>query len=241
MPTGTEVNSAVTAGILSVRRAEEMLAEAVRAKTQIQLAPSESFLRPCVWGVLTEADEGKLVIEIERVSATPEQLYRLRRLYATLELRESRFFFDAVLLDAANVWGRGTLVEFNWPPIIAVEERRRSQRRKFRQPSTVTLTIVDGSAERSLQASVLNVSLHGMACKLGEEEACGLSVGMRLHADMRIGGSPERFEETVVIANVTPAGSPGHVVLGMEFVKKPSQRFCDVIRTSTADPADGRD
>lgn len=241
MSTGTHANGSMTASILSAQRAKEVLAELVRARTQVQLAPGECFLKPCVWGVLTEAGQQKLVMEIERVGVPLEQLRGVPCLYATVELRAGRYFFDANLLSSANDWHSGAIVEFDCPPIIAVEERRRSPRRQFKQASTATLAVVDGSTERSLQASVLNVSLHGMACKLGEKDAAGLSVGTRLHVDIRIGGLPEQFEVIAVIANVIPAGSPSNVVLGMEFVEKPSQRFCDAIRTRMIDPPDGHD
>lgn len=231
MSSDTTSKHTLKAGVLSPQRASELLAQAVHGHAPIQLSLCEKFLEPCLWGVLVGEKEGKLLMEVRRLGSSLEEQQHVARLYATIELLDCRYFFDANLSKSPGEWQCGAQLEFHWPMTIAVEERRRSRRRQFQEADKATLVVAANGSEAMIDVIVLNVSLHGLACKISESEAAGLEVGSKLRVRMRIGGSSELFEEEAAIVNRTPAGSPGQVVLGMEFVAEPNQRFCDAIRT----------
>ena len=98
-------------------------------------------------------------------------------------------------------------------------ERRRSQRRILHKAAEVRLRGVGDEMQWTCQGAVLNVGVDGLACRVTTENAMKLLVDQHVDVVFRMGGSATDFDLRARVANVTPAGSDHHRVLGLEFVE----------------------
>jgi len=100
----------------------------------------------------------------------------------------------------------------------AVIERRKSRRRRFREPTEVTLRTTSGSEKWHGLGALFNLSMDGIACRVREEDTPHTAVGRTLRVMFYLKHSSQEFDVTARVISVTRAGSPGHAVIGMEFI-----------------------
>ncbi len=105
------------------------------------------------------------------------------------------------------------------PSRIDIMERRRASRRLLQEPSWVHLRPTDDSAgDHSYPAVMMNVSPHGLACRLDTSQAEGLSVGVNLMTTFSIEPSDPPFVFPARIVSITSGGTPGQAVVGIELI-----------------------
>jgi hypothetical protein len=97
-------------------------------------------------------------------------------------------------------------------------ERRRSRRRRLQSPSEVHLRGLGDENGWQCAGVLLNVSHEGMACRISDQKAREVCLQQKLGAIFRIGSYPTTFDLTAMISNVTPAGTEGCQVIGLEFL-----------------------
>ena len=97
-------------------------------------------------------------------------------------------------------------------------ERRRSRRRRLQGASEVSLCGTSADAEWTVTGVLLNAGVNGIACRVSTRAARALTIGQALQVIFRVGPTSAAFDLKARIANITPAGTTHHVVLGMEFV-----------------------
>lgn len=96
-----------------------------------------------------------------------------------------------------------------------IVERRRTPRRQFVDPVQVTLRGIGG--RDPIPAALLNAGPGGLACRVSHEALRSTPiVGRVARVDLTI-DADESLALYARVINAT-AGSPGHVVLGMEFL-----------------------
>ncbi len=98
-------------------------------------------------------------------------------------------------------------------------DRRRSLRRHLQSTIPVRLRGIGDEMDWQCEAKLLNLSLSGMACRVVNERIGALCENQTLEAVFRLAGCPAAFHLRTRITNITPAGSPQHVILGLEFVE----------------------
>lgn len=103
-------------------------------------------------------------------------------------------------------------------PTTTVIERRKSRRRRFQEPAQVTLRAMSGSQKRHSRGALLNLSMDGIACRVREEDTDQMAVGQTLRVMFYLSRIPQEFDLIGRVISVTGAGSPGHAVIGMEFI-----------------------
>ncbi len=107
------------------------------------------------------------------------------------------------------------------PTSIVSAERRRGPRRRFRQPTGVLLRGTGVDDGWSCQATLLNLSIGGLACRVPDsdsERAGPLRIGQTVRAVFRPSASTPTFDLNGRIVNITQGGTPNLLVLGLEFV-----------------------
>lgn len=102
------------------------------------------------------------------------------------------------------------------PKGTRTSDRRRSQRRQLRQPMTVALHAVGENEDWRIRGALLNLSPDGMACRVSQEDTSLLQVGGTVLLRFRLGDAPP-FEFLACANNIIEAGTPGHMVVGLEF------------------------
>ncbi len=65
---------------------------------------------------------------------------------------------------------------------------------------------------------MLNLSPDGIACRVPQQDAGPLEIGQTVHVAFRLGGSTSVFDLTAGINNITRGGTPGQLVVGLEFM-----------------------
>jgi hypothetical protein len=97
-------------------------------------------------------------------------------------------------------------------------ERRAAPRRRFRQPVEVRLSGGDGDRPWTCAGVMLDATIRGIACRIAESDAARIPPDDRLLGvafDLADGSAA--FAMKGVIRSVTAAGTPEHLVLGIEF------------------------
>ena len=97
-------------------------------------------------------------------------------------------------------------------------ERRRSNRRRLHDAGEVSLRSTGSDVDWTGAGVLLNAGVNGIACRVSIRAAQALAIGQTLNVVFRVGPTSAVFDLKVRIANITPAGTTHHVVLGMEFV-----------------------
>ena len=101
---------------------------------------------------------------------------------------------------------------------IGLADRRRSRRRELHEPTDVALFGTGKNDEWHCGAMMLNASADGIACRVCDADAARLTVGRVLRVVFRIGDSTEPFDFRARTINTTQGATPGHSVLGLEFI-----------------------
>lgn len=145
------------------------------------------------------------------------------------------------ILDAACEPG---IIRLAAPTELFLLDRRRTTRRLLRQRLGALLTPYDSTrtapadTEESLSAGILNVSPHGLACLLGESQTARLSVDDQLSVAFSLGAGNQTFEFTGRIVSITEGGTPGQMVLGIEFIDGGTSHAQEALSAALADDID---
>lgn len=103
------------------------------------------------------------------------------------------------------------------PRTLTLIERRRSPRRSFQQTSEVRLSFAAENSRKSCSAVLLNLSADGLACRAEHSDASELVVGRDMEADIQFDSEEQPIHLFGRIVSLTAGGSPGTVVVGLEF------------------------
>ncbi|MDO8630111.1 MAG: PilZ domain-containing protein [Phycisphaerales bacterium] len=101
---------------------------------------------------------------------------------------------------------------------IGLLDRRRSRRRELHEPTDVALFGTGKNDEWHCGAVMLNASADGIACRVCDADAARFTAGRVLRVVFRIGDSTEPFDFRARTINTTEGATPGHSLLGLEFI-----------------------
>jgi len=107
------------------------------------------------------------------------------------------------------------------PTTIALMERRRSPRRRFRLPAELMLQEAAEDSRWWCRAALFNLSVDGIACRVAESVAGPsgpVEIGRTLRVIFRLAGASASFELDARVVTITEGGTPDSLVLGLEFV-----------------------
>ncbi len=101
---------------------------------------------------------------------------------------------------------------------VGVIERRRSRRRDLHETTNVAVFGTGRHEEWHCGAVLLNAGADGIACRIRDAEVQRLSVGRVLRVVFRIGDERDPFDFQSRVINITEGGTPGYLVVGLEFI-----------------------
>lgn len=168
-------------------------------------------------GALAGGDDRSLHITIPEIEELRADASEPLELEVTVNVSGERYRFTTSPLDPAPLSSTDVLLVAR-PTTLTVLDRRRSRRRNLRPPSTVVLRLPDERDAWRCAAPILNVSADGLACLLENADAQRVPVGRDIVTEFQVNALEETFQMTGRVANSTRAGTPGHVVLGVEFL-----------------------
>ena len=233
------VSSPVTARTLSAEDSTRLLIEAAGANASVTLYSEDEARSRILSGVITGVTSSHLeinILELDRTALTARASSTLR---AQVTHADSRYRFrtQCVESDAA---AEIDVLRVLKPARIVMVERRRSRRCHLRAQAEITLHDTNDAGAWSCSATMLNLSIGGLACRVRRRDAESMAVGQTLQASFRVGSPLEEFQMTSRVVSTTQAGTPGHMVVGMEFVadqhnREAWERLQGVLRYSPSD------
>jgi hypothetical protein len=157
-----------------------------------------------------------LSVEVDLDEEGRRRLLAAEMLKAAFTLNGRRYAFYTCCVEPSVTAQRGTIT-LSAPSTVTLLLRRQSRRYKLRSPGNVSVWL-DASEADPVVALILDLSREGIACRLPAEATLNASVGQAVHLRF-VSLDPIRGTDlTGKVTHVTPAGTAGHVVLGVEFL-----------------------
>ena len=213
-------SEAVITQMLNAGASARVLAEAIRTRTLIALYPEADSGEELLSGVIRGEEDAQLVFEVYSFDRAALTIHAGCPLQAEFALAGSLYCFDTRFGNGADEVRSG-VARIIRPASVAVLDRRRSRRRRFREGGEVILRATHDAATWSCTAAMLNLSVHGIACRVQADDAQFARVGRLLEVTFRVGTPPQEFNLTSRVVTNIRAGTPQQAVLGMEFVGRP--------------------
>jgi hypothetical protein len=201
-----------------------------------QLLSGPNLARPAQaeWLTLQLAWEPGGLTGDESAIPTKEQLMQLEGTYcdAHFQLSEHRYLFSSDILRVEWPQHSAPQVQVERPKSLQVAQRRRSWRFQPARSAQVELRWTrDGQVPAGSVGWLCNVSAEGLACRTEARVADQLWIGDQVVVEFTLGpGDPEPYILDAVLCNKTPAGSPGRVILGVQFASGPEHE--DTVRAA---------
>ncbi|UCE58647.1 MAG: PilZ domain-containing protein [Phycisphaerales bacterium] len=213
----TTLSRDIATRTLDTGASDRVLIEAVRANSPVHLCADPDHSGEVVSGTVLADDGGVLTVDVARLDTLARSILSASLLYASLDVGNDRYLFETRRVSALTGSDKDEL-RLTRPSTVAVTERRRSRRRRFRKPTEVLLRATDPDTQWQCKADMLNVSLDGIACRIDSAEVDYLAVGRASCVVFQLGATAELFELSAQVVTRTEAGTPGHAVIGMEFI-----------------------
>ncbi|MHC4697620.1 MAG: PilZ domain-containing protein [Planctomycetota bacterium] len=205
--------------ILEADASNKVLLAAARASNAVGLRADADHEEEELLGIIVGGSETQIEVEISPLDHYAHAILASPVLFASLDVADRRYVFKTHCVTI-TVESETDVLRLVRPTAIAVVERRRSRRRAFREPTRLVLRTTDPDAGWRLQAEMLNLSLSGVACRIREEDAAGaMKAGQTIHVAFNLGKPAQAFDLTARVITRTGAGTPGHIVVGLEFVE----------------------
>lgn len=215
--------------------AESLLKDAVNQRSQVQFEVDHQSSESTVKGEFFSFEDSRITIRLHDSNESILKHLPRKSFKIFFEISGSRYAFDTRIVEPSNDTTKAIVVDK--PKKIFLVERRRTVRRRLRQPTIVHLCNIKGDTKWESRATMLNASEHGLACRIDTQDVVTLSNGQTIEVELRLGGEAEPFKLTMKIVNITDGGSDEQSVLGMEFVEHPQfeaehQRLHDALHAS---------
>ena len=201
---------------LSPAASENAIRMAVDTGVLLHLKPGERRTHPGLFATLVAREGATLSVEVDLGEDSRRGLFAAEVLKAAFTLNGRRYAFRTRCLKGDTVVQRGT-VALAAPSTVTLLQRRQSRRYKLRSPGSVSVRLSEGDTTPTV-GSILNLSREGIACRLPAQEDRKVGVGQPVRLRFDLQGQSRENELTGMVTNVTPAGTTGYVVLGIQFL-----------------------
>lgn len=195
----------------------KLLHRAAMRQAAISLGSAAMTEQESVAGSLVAVDSSTLTAELHSPTQRDTDELAEGPLCGTLRIDTERYFFETKCLEIRREGPKTTLV-LQRPDGIRFLQRRRTPRYRLQEEATVVLEREENDFQPPIEAALLNLSDDGLACRISTEMAEGIQIEEELQVRFSLPSGREGFDVRGRVTNLTPAGTPGHVVLGMEFV-----------------------
>ncbi len=207
------ITSATTHQRVPTSEIPDVLANAAANQTSVTIRATSDTRDREVAGTILRRDGSALIVTLSDdplPTATTASVYS-----AVMWIDGVQYAFDTT---GASLQSEGEpVLRLQEPAQIDIVERRRASRRPLRAPSRVRLQLADPKRDKPFIAVMMNVSPHGLACRLDAFLAKQLSVGAGLTSFFSLEPNDQTFAFPGRIVNITQGGTPGQAIVGIEF------------------------
>ena len=202
---------------LDSQAAARLISTAVEERAVVRLWADHNSGGVTSFAACIGVSDSHLILRLKHADTRKCTILGLAALRLCVDVGGARYLFETG--PAETGFGEDpAVIRVSRPITIAPMDRRRSQRRRLREPADVVLNAVGEHEGWRCGAVLLNVSPDGIACRIPQQDGRLPSLGDTLRAEFSLDGSPFSYALTGRVVNVTQGGTPGHLVMGLEFV-----------------------
>lgn len=165
-----------------------------------------------------------VVLELDNLEPGISEQLHSATLRVSFEVGATRYNFQSRCSHEPS-GARSTVIHVLKPQNVTRAERRRSPRRRLREPAVVALSKLKTNPPWDRRATLLNVSADGLACGIAEGDAAALQIDDRLRVSFELGRPPVTFLLTARVIKMTKGGSSGSIILGLAFTASDNPEF----------------
>jgi c-di-GMP-binding flagellar brake protein YcgR len=158
-----------------------------------------------------------LTIEEDSVNPVARAVMLESTVTASLEIDGALYVLETTVSGVPAGAEPGT-IHLRKPAEIMRMDRRRSPRRRLREPAEILLRAPAVDESWQCKAAMLNLSLTGVACRVPGVCAAPIYAGLIVQVTLRFGARSDAYELNGQVVNITQGGTPEHLVVGLEFV-----------------------
>lgn len=206
---------------LSPNESRPLLDAAARAGATVWIRVQTSGPCSVYQAELVGSEEGCIVVETSDAAAIAQDASDVRDIAISVEFDDRRLAWrDCGAVEQSKYEPDRLVIRCSVG--VNLSERRRSPRRTLRSPSVVSLMGIDDQADWFCTGAMLNLSDRGLACRVENSPDVDQQLGQTVRFTYRVTSCGDLTQGEGRIVSVTPGGSPGTCVLGMEFVRDPA-------------------
>lgn len=198
---------------LDEQQSARILDRAIRTQSQILIELSGES-PGSIGGQLVSGDESVILAELTR--PLPHNPQGLAGRYLDVQIfSDQRYLFTThIVADGGRL--EPTCIALEKPAVVQVLQRRRFWRARLAPSTTVRLTLRGAGRRATGEATLLNLSSEGLACRLPEAVAAGIRTGQRIDATFDLPDSAVPFAFPGTVKNKT-LGADDAVIIGVQF------------------------
>lgn len=202
---------------LSPNVCAEVLSEAVARRSPVSMHCEAGASRGAYAGLMAGETAEHLILELENLDANGRESLASFPVDVSFLVGTARYAFTSRgTTEATGI--SSTAVRVAKPDTLVRTERRRSPRRCLREPARVGIRHGDVSRADEIRGSLLNLSLHGLACRIPSPAVAAFAIDEILHVSFDLGQQMPGLDLTARVTNITEGSSSDQVILGFEFL-----------------------
>lgn len=205
---------------LDIEESQQILENGIRTQSQLVLESPE-FGENTINGYLISGDASALLMEITGQPAIA--LQRLANCRCDVRLYSDRRYGFSAIIQAIPQWGKSCCLALTRPRTINLYERRRFLRAKLAPSTQVKIEWQANGVMHRHQATMLNISAEGLACRVEDDVAAVVQAGEQVRLQFDLPYCARIFDFQATLCNKTPA-SEGHTILGLHFETTPGAK-----------------
>lgn len=194
-----------------------LLSDVVEGHVALELIIADAMNRSSITGAMQGFSATEMTIQLDGPAPDPSIWRGGIPVEVRLELDQKHYSFGMAIGSVVNDRAGGT-IHLDLPLEIWLSDRRKSSRRNFREATSVTLCLDVGDRTNRCPATLLNLSVDGLACRISTEHGALLDRNSNVRAILHLPELGDPVEITARITNSSPGSTSNQLVLGMEFV-----------------------
>ena len=208
------IESSAADQVITGAHAERILRAAADGRATVKLRAASWTTGKSVSAIVDSIGNGAIIIRVGEADAAI-----LRKsigiLDAALSIDGQPYSFTTSVLREED---DSDAMRLACPEGLTLSQRRRTRRYRLARARVVEVRDPSGG-DLLCTATLLNLSPDGIAAKTADPLTDRCQSGQSCRVRFRLDDDTPEFELPAGITNVTPAGDPGQVVLGMEFLR----------------------
>jgi len=203
-------------------QAERLLGLAVRENASVLIEPTSDPPSPVLIGHVLSGDSDGMVLVLNSDDSPVVESLCKREWEVRVLLGEQTYSFVTRILETDNR-GPSLAAYIPWPEQLYAEMRRKYQRFRFAEPSSVQLAWQYQGCRFSATGELCNVGADGMAVLI-DNTADNIAEGTALTVQFKLPACPDFFVVPAFVRALTSAGDAAHIIVRIRFHRGASEK-----------------